>query len=113
MVKISILTLYRRIFDTVLFRKQTLIVGSLCIVWCLLAIIVNIFQCRPFNAAFDMGLLFTYHCIDVQYFYWGLAASNLGLDLVLLCMPIHQVWMLILSKGKRIMLSGIFLLGGL
>ena len=87
--------------------------GILCIVWCFLAIIIDIFQCRPFNAAFDVDLVSTYHCIDVQSFYWGLAASNLGLDLVVLCMPIYQVWMLKLSKGEKIMLSGIFLLGGM
>ena len=113
MAKISILMLYRRIFDTKAFRRKSLVVGVICLVWCMLAVCIDIFQCRPFNAAFDHELLFTYHCIDLQWFYWGITACSVGLDVVILCLPIYEVWMLKLSKQKKIMLSGIFLLGGM
>lgn len=50
MVKISILMLYRRIFDTATFRLKSLIVGIICVAWFLVAVFTDIFQCRPFEA---------------------------------------------------------------
>ena len=113
MVKLSILMLYRRIFTTSAFRRKVLLVGSVCVVWCLLAIFVYVFGCRPFSAAFDMELLFTYHCINLQTFIWTITACNVGLDVVVLSLPIHQVWKLQLSVQKKISVSAVFLLGGL
>ena len=113
MVKLSILMLYRRIFTTSDFRQKILVVGSVCIVWCLLSIFIYVFGCRPFSAAFDIELLFTYHCINLQTFIWAITACNVGLDVVVLSLPIHQVWKLQLSVRKKISVSAVFLLGGL
>ena len=113
MVKLSILMLYRRIFTTSAFRRKVLVVGSICVVWCLLAIFIYVFGCRPFSAAFDIELLFTYHCINLQIFIWAITACNVGLDVVVLSLPIHQVWKLQLSVQKKISVSAVFLLGSL
>lgn len=85
--------------------------GTACVVWCLLAIFIYVFQCRPFKAAFDLELLFTYHCINLQSFYLGITAVNIALDVVLLYLPLHEVWKLEMRDSKKIKLSGIFLLG--
>ena len=111
-VKISILVLYRRIFITTAFKKKTLIVGVACLAWFFITIFTNLFQCRPFKAAFDPQLLFTNQCVDLQTYYWGIAGSNLALDVVILFLPLHMVWRLKISKGQKAMLSGIFMLGG-
>ena len=113
MVKLSILMLYRRIFTTSAFRRKVSIVGCVCVVWCLLAVFIYVFGCRPFSAAFDIELVFTYHCIDLQTFIWAITACNVGLDIVVLSLPIHQVWNLQLSVQKKISVSAVFLLGGL
>ncbi len=112
-VKISLLLLYRRIFNTRLFKMQSLIVGITCIVWLLIEIPMNIFQCTPFTAAFQPAYLFTDHCIDLQAFYWGVTVTNLGLDVAILCLPMQVVWKLKLPRRQRITLLAIFLLGGL
>ena len=74
---------------------------------------MDIFQCRPFSAAFEPALLFTDQCIDLQAFYEGVTIANLGLDVVVLYLPLHMVWKLKLPTRQKLMLSGIFLLGGL
>lgn len=112
-VKISLLLLYRRIFNTTLFKKQSLIVGIACIVWLVVEMSLNIFQCTPFSAAFQPAYLFTDRCIDLQAFYWGVTVTNLLLDVVVLLLPMQVVWKLKLPKRQKITLSAIFLSGGL
>lgn len=111
LVKIAILSLYRRIFTPSTFRQKTLITGIVCVAWCLLAIFIDTFQCRPFEAAFNSEMLFTYHCIDLHSFYWGMTAANISLDAIILYLPLQEVWKLKLRKSKKLELSGIFLLG--
>ena len=112
-VKISILLLYRRIFDTAAFRRKTLIVGILCITWFLIAICLEIFECHPFSDAFIPKMLYTDHCIDIQAYYEGVTATNMAIDIVVLLLPVHMVWGLSLPIRQRILLSSIFMLGGL
>lgn len=97
-VKISVLLLYRRIFDTRSFRRRTLIVGTACVTWFVVKVFSDIFQCHPFSAAFSPALLFTAHCINLQAYYWGITIANLCLDIVILCLPVHMVWKL---KNKQ------------
>ena len=112
MVKISILSLYRRIFDTATFRLKTLVVGLVCVAWLLIAIFADIFQCRPFHMAFDLKMLFSNQCINIQAYYLGICASNVLLDILVLYLPIQEVWRLQLPRHKKIMLSAIFMAGG-
>ena len=113
LVKLSILLLYRRIFATQGFKRTTIYVGLLCLAWFFIAIFMDLFQCEPFKAAFDVEMLFTDHCIDLQAFYWGISAANLTLDVVLLYLPLHMVWGLQVPRRQKLALSGIFMLGGL
>lgn len=111
MVKISILALYRRIFSTPGFRLVSLLVGCACVSWFVVTLFTDLFQCRPFSAAFDPELMFTYHCIGLQAYYYGILVANLALDLVILYLPLHMVWRLKLPTKQKLSLSGIFLLG--
>ena len=112
MVKISILLLYRRIFDTAAFRRKTLVVGILCMTWFFISFFLEIFQCHPPNAAFD-PMLFTDHCIAMQSYYEGVTAANMCIDIIMLLLPVHMVWRLKLSIKQKIVLTCIFMLGGL
>lgn len=111
LVKLSILALYRRIFTTAAFMRITLVVGATVMLWFIIALFTNLFQCQPFQAAFDAELLFTNQCINLQAYYWGITSFNLCLDVLMLYMPLHMVWGLKLPIRQKIALSGIFLLG--
>ena len=56
---------------------------------------------------------FTDKCIDLQAYYRAIASSNMALDIIILCMPLYMVWRLKLEASQKLMLSGIFALGGL
>ncbi|KAL2043877.1 hypothetical protein N7G274_003397 [Stereocaulon virgatum] len=111
LVKISLLLLYRRIFSTAAFRKKSTFVGILCVIWFIITLCMDIFQCRPFDEAFRAETIFTNHCIDLQKFYWGATATNLGIDVIMLFLPLHMVWKLRLPTHQKLLLSGLFMLG--
>ena len=113
MVKISILLMYRRIFDTEAFKRATLVVGTACVAWAIAAIFCLIFQCHPFSGLWNPELTFTSKCINLQSYYRAVASSNMALDIIILCMPLFMVWRLKLEASQKLMLSGIFALGGL
>ena len=113
MVKISVLLLYRRIFDTLNFRRATLIVAITCIAWLIAALLCLAFQCRTNAERYIANSLFSDQCIDLKAYWAAVTGSNMGLDLVILCMPLYIVWKLKLSTRQKVVLSGIFALGAL
>lgn len=112
-VRISVLLLYRRIFRTRPFKLAVYVVGVLTVAWWLAAVLVELFQCRPVKAAWDIRLKPTSYCVNFQAYYYGIAATNLTLDCVTLAMPLSMVWRLQMATRQKVLLSGVFLLGGL
>ena len=118
MVKISILLLYRRVFDVRKCRTATTILLCVCIAWGIAAVLALIFQCHPISGIWNPADTFTDKCIDLKAYYAGIAGSNMGLDILLLAMPIYMVWGyngtgLRLALSQKLMLTVVFLLGGL
>lgn len=113
LVKVSVLLLYRRIFATPNFRRISLIIGALSVAWCIATILGQIFLCRPISASWHPDLLFTDKCNDVQAYLTAITISNVLIDVVILCLPIHMVSKLRLPTRKKIVVSGIFMLGSL
>lgn len=113
MVKISILLLYRRIFNTIIFRRATIIVGMACISWLLAALLCLAFQCHTDAERDNPGSLFSDQCIHIKVYWDAITGSNMGLDLIILCMPLRTVWNLKLATRQKIAFSGIFALGAL
>lgn len=113
LVKVSILLLYRRIFVTPNFRRATLVMGAVSFAWGVITILGQIFLCRPISAAWDPDALFTEKCLNVQAYLRGVTISNLLIDVIILCLPIYMVLKLQLPTRKKIVVSGIFLVGGL
>ena len=58
-------------------------------------------------------MLFMGHCIAMQSYYEGVTAANMGIDIVILLLPVHMVWSLKLPIKQKIVLLAIFMLGGL
>ena len=81
LVKTSILCMYHRIFGTNI-RTPIIILVSCNTLWLLSTIYFDVFQCRPFDAAFDVNLIFSDRCEDLQAFYYSMASLNLVLDLL-------------------------------
>lgn len=112
-VKSSVLLLYRRLFVTSAFRRATVVVGTLCITWLFASFFGQLFLCSPMAAAWNPKLVFSSKCRDVQAIYYGVAISNMILDVIILCMPLPVIWGLPLSRQKKLGCCGAFCLGGL
>ena len=106
LVKISILTLYRRVFVTPAFKTKALFVGIVCLIWFNIAFFLNLFQCHHFKDAFDFRHFENSSYIDMKGALWGFAVANLGLDLVVLYLSIPVICKLPLPTRKKVYLTG-------
>ena len=113
MVKISILLLYRRIFDTPNFVRATWIVGIACISWLIASLLCLVFQCHTNAERYNVDSLFSDQCINLKVYWVAITGSNMALDLIMLCMPLYMVWNIRLATRQKIMASGLFALGAL
>ena len=110
-IKISILQLYRSIFPGRGFVIMTGVVGAGVIAWGIAVILVSIFQCNPVRGAWDLTVPAT--CITLPKFYLANAVPNIAMDVIILALPIPNVWTLQMSIRQKYVVSGLFLLGGL
>ena len=114
--KISILLLYRRIFITPKFKLATSIVGAICVIWLMTAILGDLLQCRPIAGASELkGIPYDHaRCMNhPEVFFWFISLILLATDVIILCLPISMIWKLKMCIQQKIVLSAMFLLGGL
>jgi len=110
--KLSILFFYRRIFPTTQTRYTTFgLLGVVGATWLALTITV-IFQCMPVAFSWDKTIQGG-HCVnqDALYAYWSV--PNIITDLIILFLPIPEVWNLHIGKLQKTGLIFTFLLGSL
>lgn len=113
-VKISLLSFYQRIFSVRVFRRWVLFVGALCLVWLVVCLFLIIFQCSPVPAAWRVMMrLSGARCIPATRIVFGAELANVLLDILILALPIYMVRRLQLPRRRKVVVGGIFLLGGL
>ena len=109
-VKLSVLFLYRRLFVTRNFRTVTTIVITICIIWWLVVVLLGCFRCLPVDSIWDI-LVLSRWCLDYGRYFLGALISSVLLDVFILCLPIYMVRRLQLPSKRKVIISGIFLLG--
>jgi len=110
--KVSILLLYKRIFVSKAFHVATWVVMAVVLAWSLGAIFATLFQCVPIAGSWNKSV--HAKCIDTDQFWVAYAVCNILTDVMVLSLPIPEVFKLNLrSLRERLMLCGVFLLGGL
>lgn len=111
-IKLSILSLYRRIFSVPTFKLAANIVTALVVAWGTALILTAIFTCNPVNGFWDRKYTKS-KCLNTERFFIGNAVANMGTDLIILALPLQKIWHLKMHRNQKIALSFIFLLGGL
>ncbi|RAO68073.1 uncharacterized protein BHQ10_004085 [Talaromyces amestolkiae] len=111
LTNISILLLYRRIFDTGWFKR----VASLCllliilqIIWAIPGALVEIWVCNPPSSYWES---LTPQCIKFGTYWIVLMITELVFEACMLLLPISEVLKLQLSLRRRLSVCGIFMLG--
>lgn len=112
LIKLSIILFYRRIFGMTKLMWFCIFLTVGYFVSCMIAFLVC---CRP------VSYYWTQYvdpsggkCVYNLYpFYIGNAAANVTTDVIILLVPIPMVWKLQMKSTQKLLISGIFMLGGL
>lgn len=111
-VKISIVCFILRVFPDQKFRRICYGVMTLVACYGIAFVTATALQCWPASYAWtqiDSNSQGT--CNDVHLQAWLAAACNIALDLLLLVLPLHNLWMLNMGLKKKLQIMVMFSLG--
>ncbi|VBB81259.1 Putative protein of unknown function [Podospora comata] len=110
-IKLSVLIFYLRVFVNKTMRMATKGVIIFVCLWSVGNILQVFLICRPFAAIYTVALMPTAQCGDQVGSFIAIGAFNIITDVLILTLPIPTVWTLKTSKGKKIALTAVFLVG--
>jgi hypothetical protein len=110
--KYSVLYLYFRIFGKTL-TKPLIVIGVLQTIWMIICVCMALFRCDPVAASWNPLLQATAKCLDFKLIVLAAEPFNCALDFVMVILPVNPIRKLQLPLQKKILVSTIFLLGGL
>lgn len=111
LIKASILCFYLRLFPSRRFRVTTLVVGSTVLVWWIAVSIIGVFQCSPIYRFWTPEVPGT--CLTMKTVFTINAVPNVVQDIVILLMPVDQIWGLQATRAQKIRLYVTFGIGSL
>ncbi|KAK6838342.1 hypothetical protein RU639_000908 [Aspergillus parasiticus] len=112
LTKISILFFYWRVFPKRSFRNAVYTVISLNVCYMIAFVLISVFQCRPLGGAWlHWDKEDQYQCNDINAQGWAAAVFNMVLDLVVMTMPLCELYHLKLSLRKKLFVMCMFSLG--
>lgn len=111
-MKASILAMYYRIFPTRFMKLAVYTIGSTVILWFVAVELVVVFQCTPVHKSWS-PFMTGGTCVDKAKFFIGNAVPNIINDVMILTLPVYEVWKLQVSRSQKNAIAGAFLLGGL
>ncbi|CAL3968273.1 hypothetical protein PZA11_006755 [Diplocarpon coronariae] len=110
-IKVSILYMYRRLFPIDEFFVRSQVVGALVIAWWLVGSVLTIVSCLPFRRFWE-GPAVGGYCFDFNVYWMCMGAVEIVIDTMLLLLPVPMILGLHLSRQQKILVLGIFALGG-
>lgn len=127
LTKLSILTLYLRIFTQTWFVRTCWCLFALVTAYAIASIIATVFQCTPINFYWDrlappstasgpegegdLAISNKPHCISTTAFWLANAVYNISTDIIILVTLPFMIWSLRLPKSQKIGLTVVFGLG--
>ncbi|KAJ0115641.1 hypothetical protein J7T55_010464 [Diaporthe amygdali] len=99
--------------DYLSVRVGCKILGSMCVMWCIAVMIINLTQCQPLKAFWfvELQALSTTKCLDTILCFLGNSIVNCIIDFFTLTLPIHEVVKLQTTTRRKINICIVFLLG--
>jgi hypothetical protein len=108
--KMSICLFYRRIFPTPQYRRLSLIVMGLATAWFIGTEVANLVICVPFDIFWHR--MKPGRCLNFNLFYLINGIAETIIDTIILALPVRAVFNVQVPLKTKILVSGIFLLGG-
>lgn len=110
MIKLSILFFLKRVFSVQPMKRACNIITAFLICWYIAFQTVTVVQCIPIHHTWQKKTT-AGKCVAFVPFVTSLAATNLATDVVLLVLPMRQVWQLQMRLVKKIGLTCTFGIG--
>ncbi|KAF9878863.1 CFEM domain-containing protein [Colletotrichum karsti] len=112
MNKISILFFLHRIFQHNNLSRAIWITMGLCLAYCAAFFFATLFQCWPINHAWlQLEEKHLGRCNNIHLQGWFSAAFNIVLDVIILVLPLHQLYQLQMALNKKLMVMVVFSMG--
>ena len=108
LVKVSVLLLYKRIFDIQQFRLRANVLLGIVVAWTLAAIFTQIFSAWPIAQWWTFG---GHYNMNYGAFLLAFAAMDMVLDLIILSLPLPLIKNLHISTRRKVLLIGVLWLG--
>ncbi|KAI1748158.1 hypothetical protein F4782DRAFT_385209 [Xylaria castorea] len=110
-IRLSVIIFYFRIFPTTIVRRGGYILAAVCVAWFVAIEALNLATCKPIEYMWNRSI--EGHCINAPEGVIILGAANVIIDAVTVTLPIHEVMKLNLSREKKLVIFGVFLIGGI
>ncbi|KAH6989552.1 hypothetical protein BKA56DRAFT_576029 [Ilyonectria sp. MPI-CAGE-AT-0026] len=110
--KLAILCLYWRIFKISMIRIPIQALIAICIGWIILRTFMLIFRCIPVQYYWDKSIQGSCKISDTQFFF-GTVFTHFLMDVVILILPVVEVFKLRLRLGQKLAISGLFIIGAI
>ncbi|KAI3321639.1 hypothetical protein HD806DRAFT_159224 [Xylariaceae sp. AK1471] len=111
-IRLSVVMFYLRIFPTKTVRRGGYTLAAVCVAWFIAVEALNLATCTPVAYTWDRSIKGG-HCISAPSAVIVIGAINVVIDAVTVGLPIHEVMKLNLSKEKKLVIFGVFLIGGI
>ncbi|KAJ4005625.1 hypothetical protein NW766_011178 [Fusarium irregulare] len=109
--KLSILLFYWRIFKQSAIRIPIQVLLFLSASWLILRTFMVIFHCIPVQAYWDKNIEGAVCKINDAQFFFGTCLTHFALDVVILALPIIEVFKLRLRMGQKVAITALFVIG--
>ncbi|KAF2237617.1 hypothetical protein EV356DRAFT_510575 [Viridothelium virens] len=106
--KLSIVFLYRRLFNTPFFKRVTAGLSILLTAWMIVGVVTGFSYCIPLAAFWDHTV--QGHCFDFRNYFLVMSLFEIITDVALLVLPLQVIAKLHLSTRKKILLGVTFIL---
>ncbi|MCJ1307713.1 hypothetical protein MMC25_001361 [Agyrium rufum] len=110
LIKFSFLAFYWRLFHVQSMKIPLFVTAALVAVWMVAIFVVAIFSCWPIHGFWELTLA-NRKCINTEQFYLAQSVYSIITDLMILILPMPIVWNLQISRGQKIGITSIFLVG--
>ena len=95
------------------FQESNRLVGAACVSWAIVAISSSSFNAAQSPASRHRKTCSQRSASNSRAYYKGISGAHVGLDVIILCMPLPMIWGLKLPVTQKMVLSSTFMLGGL
>ncbi|KUJ13242.1 uncharacterized protein LY89DRAFT_672467 [Mollisia scopiformis] len=99
--KITILTLYLRIFIEKWQRYSVFVVIGVLLLNYIVSMLLNCVLCRPFAYNWNKTIPGGY-CMDIKEMYIWYSLPNIATDIIIIILPLPTIWALRMSRSQKI-----------